>query len=146
MRSPSQAPWDEKNTYPESDTRRTPSPAPLPLPDNTDLLDSALPRGILVVEQSTDAALIGTVHRLRRLPFTLGRGACELQFVEARGVSRLHAQITFRDGVFFIEDLGSLNHTFVNEVELPVNVPTPLHYGARIRLGAFTVLSFVYRR
>src|SRR5262245_54177012 len=70
----------------------------------------------LIVERSTDARMVGKVVTVHRLPFVLGRRDCDLTFEEAQGVSKKHAQITVQDGVFFITDTGSLNHTFVDEV------------------------------
>ena len=43
-------------------------------------------------------------------------------------VSRRHARITFRDGVYFLEDLGSTNGTFINR-------------GKRLAAGARQALS-----
>jgi hypothetical protein len=45
---------------------------------------------------------------------TIGRSPeCEI-FLDDVTVSRKHAVLTQRDGAFFIEDLGSLNGTFLN--------------------------------
>lgn len=54
---------------------------------------------------------------------------------EEGGVSRRHAQITRRDGQFFIEDLNSVNYTFVNKRKIAVGVAHPLRDGDEIRLG-----------
>ena len=54
---------------------------------------------------------------------------------EEGGVSRRHARIT-RDGrQFFIEDLNSVNYTFVNKQKIPVGAAHPIHDGDEIRLG-----------
>jgi len=48
-------------------------------------------------------------------------------------VSRRHARITFRDGKYFLEDLGSTNGTFVNRGRrLPPGQPQPLQDGDEI--------------
>jgi len=52
-----------------------------------------------------------------------------------KGVSREHARISFRGGQAFIEDLGSTNHTFVNQKELAPRQPHPLNNGDEVRLG-----------
>jgi FHA domain-containing protein len=98
--------------------------------------------GLLTVEHSPDSTMVGSQMRIEHVPFTLGRQDCDVTFTEAQGVSRRHAQITFQDGVYFIADTGSTNHTFVDGCQLEVNVPTPLCEGAAIRLGAYTVLRF----
>ncbi len=55
----------------------------------------------------------------------------DIQIAE-RHVSRQHAIINFRDGVFMISDLGSANGTFVNDRRL--TEPFPLAHGDVIRL------------
>ena len=54
---------------------------------------------------------------------------------EEGGVSRRHAQITRRDDQYFIEDLNSVNYTFVNKRKIAVGVAHPLRDGDEIRLG-----------
>lgn len=54
---------------------------------------------------------------------------------EEGGVSRRHARI-IRDGrQFFIEDLNSVNYTFVNKQKIPEGAAHPIHDGDEIRLG-----------
>ncbi len=54
---------------------------------------------------------------------------------EEGGVSRRHAQITRRDDQYFIEDLNSVNYTFVNKHKIAVGNVFPLQDGDEIRLG-----------
>jgi len=54
---------------------------------------------------------------------------------EEGGVSRRHARITFDDGAYFIEDLNSVNYTFVNKKRIDVGINHPLQNGDEIRLG-----------
>lgn len=54
---------------------------------------------------------------------------------EEGGVSRRHAQITRSDDLFFIEDLNSVNYTFLNKQKVPVGEIHPLQDGDEIRLG-----------
>jgi pSer/pThr/pTyr-binding forkhead associated (FHA) protein len=51
------------------------------------------------------------------------------------GVSRQHATITRTDDTFVLEDLGSTNGTWLNEVKLTPNKPTTFQSGDLIRLG-----------
>jgi pSer/pThr/pTyr-binding forkhead associated (FHA) protein len=51
------------------------------------------------------------------------------------GVSRRHAQILSRDGQFYLEDLNSVNYTYVNRQKLQPNQPQPLNEGDEIQLG-----------
>ncbi len=55
----------------------------------------------------------------------------DIQIAE-RHVSRQHAVVTFRDGIFMISDMGSANGTFVNDRRL--TEPFPLAHGDVIRL------------
>lgn len=79
-----------------------------------------------------------TTHE--RHEFVLGEGATasigrseknDIQIAE-RHVSRQHAVINYREGVFTINDLGSANGTFVNDRRL--TEPFPLAHGDVIRL------------
>ena len=60
---------------------------------------------------------------------------------EEGGVSRRHAQILRRGGQFSIEDLNSVNYTFVNRQKVAPGTPHPLQDGDEIRLGR-VVLQF----
>jgi serine/threonine protein kinase len=50
-------------------------------------------------------------------------------------VSRRHARISFRDRLFYIEDLKSSNHTRLGSLILTPNQPVLLQHGDRIRFG-----------
>ena len=63
---------------------------------------------------------------------TIGRSPNNHIAIPERHVSRAHAVISFRDGVFTISDLGSANGTFVNDKRLVD--PFPLVHGDVIRL------------
>jgi pSer/pThr/pTyr-binding forkhead associated (FHA) protein len=70
---------------------------------------------------------------------SIGRSSSNDIAIPERHVSRQHAVITFRDGVFTIADLGSANGTFVNDRRL--SDPFPLAHGDIIRLYV-PVLNF----
>jgi serine phosphatase RsbU (regulator of sigma subunit) len=71
-------------------------------------------------------------------PQILGRDAEKCQIViPHHAVSREHARITAQNGMFFIEDLDSRNHTFVNSKEAKPNVRTPLKADDRIKICDF---------
>lgn len=63
---------------------------------------------------------------------TIGRQAGNDVCIPEQHVSRQHAVINYRDGIFMITDLGSANGTFVNDVHL--TEPFPLASGDEIRL------------
>lgn len=50
-------------------------------------------------------------------------------------ISRSHANIINRDGVYYIVDTNSTNHTYVNGVMIQSNVETRLTHGAKITLA-----------
>ena len=60
---------------------------------------------------------------------------------EEGGVSRRHAQIVRRGGEYAIEDLNSVNYTFVNRQKVLPGAAQPLQDGDEIRLGR-VVLQF----
>jgi pSer/pThr/pTyr-binding forkhead associated (FHA) protein len=63
---------------------------------------------------------------------TIGRQAGNDICIPEQHVSRQHAVINYRDGIFMITDLGSANGTFVNDRQL--SEPFPLASGDEIRL------------
>jgi pSer/pThr/pTyr-binding forkhead associated (FHA) protein len=52
-----------------------------------------------------------------------------------RGVSRRHARILKREGAVVVEDLGSINGTFVNSKRLAPYLPEPLKDGDSLQIG-----------
>ncbi|HSR31087.1 MAG TPA: FHA domain-containing protein [Anaerolineae bacterium] len=52
-----------------------------------------------------------------------------------KGVSRRHARISRRDDQVFLEDLNSLNGTFLNAQRLVPELPYPLKGGDQVQLG-----------
>ena len=77
------------------------------------------------------------------MPFQLGPGVPEVRIgrsatngvhlSEDRGVSKCHARIFLDRGALAVEDMGSRNGTFVNEVQVPA--AQPLRPGDVIRIG-----------
>jgi hypothetical protein len=56
-----------------------------------------------------------------------------------KGISRYHAKITRRESGVFIEDLGSINGTFLNRKKLPPYVPQVLKSSDELRLGTLVL-------
>ncbi|MGD9317576.1 MAG: FHA domain-containing protein, partial [Anaerolineae bacterium] len=52
-----------------------------------------------------------------------------------KGVSRRHARISRRDDQVFIEDLNSLNGTFLNSTRLVADLTYPLKSNDQVQLG-----------
>ncbi|MBN1963923.1 MAG: FHA domain-containing protein [Anaerolineae bacterium] len=63
---------------------------------------------------------------------SIGRSPSNDICIPERHVSRRHAVISYRDGIFIISDLGSANGTYVNNQKL--TDPFPLASGDAIRL------------
>lgn len=74
----------------------------------------------------------------------LGRGADSLVWIEAQGVSRRHARILVAAGLATLEDLGSKNGTFVNDVRL--TAPVALRDGDELRIGPVPMTLKIFAR
>lgn len=74
----------------------------------------------------------------------LGRGADSLVWIDAQGVSRRHARILVSAGLATLEDLGSKNGTFVNDVRL--TAPVALHDGDELRIGRVPMTLKIFAR
>ena len=64
---------------------------------------------------------------------TIGRSAANTIAIEDAFASVRHARIVFRDGVWWLEDTGSTNGTWLNGDRL--SAPAPLHAGDTIAVG-----------
>jgi pSer/pThr/pTyr-binding forkhead associated (FHA) protein len=67
----------------------------------------------------------------------IGRAAESDVFLDDVTVSRCHARITSKDGIFTLSDLGSLNGTYVNNISESSVV---LKMGDEIQIGKFHAL------
>ncbi len=68
---------------------------------------------------------------ITHFPFIIGRGQdCDLPLMD-KTVSRLHARIEFKDGLFSIVDINSKHGTWVDNFELK-SIPRPLVNGSQI--------------
>ena len=87
-------------------------------------------------------ALPPTKFAGQRLGLSLGRHP-ELvdEVVEDEKVSKRHLRISAQEGQFYIEDLNSLNGTFLDQRKLQPFTPTPLGYGALVRLGDLELMA-----
>jgi hypothetical protein len=65
----------------------------------------------------------------------LGRDPGVALRFDSTKVSRRHASVTWQEGRWLLEDLGSSNGTYLNGVRLKRNTPTALRQGDRFRLG-----------
>ena len=70
---------------------------------------------------------------------TLGSGNDSDLRVSHPTVSRRHARILKREGTVVVEDLGSINGTFINGKRLAPYLPEALHDGDQLQLGKLLI-------
>jgi serine/threonine protein kinase len=99
----------------------------------------APPRVRLTFTAGNDGLNVGKSVVVSSVPFRIGRDG-DLSIRDAH-LSREHAVIDWDGKAFTIADLGSTNGTYVNGRQLRAGAQT-LPFGAVIRLGAATVLTF----
>jgi serine/threonine protein kinase len=102
-----------------------------------------IPDVSLTITQCEEHTHENRSFRLDHFPFRIGRGPESRHFSFDSAISRDHAEISLLNGVFFIEDLGSNNGTFLDGCELLPHKPAPLLFNSRILLGSNTELMFV---
>jgi hypothetical protein len=78
-----------------------------------------------------DAAVIGREDATLHIDFD--------GYPDGKYVSHRHAQIVKMNDKYFIEDLGSSNHTYVNGIKLAEGQSEPLDNGDKIRFGKIEV-------
>jgi serine/threonine protein kinase len=126
-------------------TSSTPGHTSPILPDATQLFRASagqqmLPEVYLAFKSAPDRMLAGRPVRITKVPFRIGRSQGDLQIPSDKHLSRLHATIDWKDGVFVLKDEGSSNGTYLEGRK--VTQPQPLLFGATIWLSSSTVLTF----
>jgi Nif-specific regulatory protein len=76
--------------------------------------------------------LKGSVFSIETLPVVIGRETTATLCIADASVSRRHSQIEREADQFFLQDLDSLNGTFVNEIPIKRR---ELQHGDRVRIG-----------
>jgi hypothetical protein len=66
-------------------------------------------------------------------------------FANSDIVSRVHANIRVEGGIYYLEDMGSSNGTYVNNLPLKVGDRCRLRAGDRIALGKGDKVSFLFQ-
>jgi len=66
-------------------------------------------------------------------------------FPDSAVVSRVHADIRVEGGIYYLEDVGSSNGTYVNHTPLPIGNRHRLRAGDRIALGKEDKVSFIFQ-
>ena len=89
----------------------------------------------IVVPRKMTSALFGRNDRLAGLMVDIDLSSEDGQ---TRGVSRRHARVRFVNDRYLIEDLESLNGTYLNRRKLVPFVPEVLHDGDELRFGSLS--------
>jgi pSer/pThr/pTyr-binding forkhead associated (FHA) protein len=66
-------------------------------------------------------------------------------FPDSEIVSRIHADIRVEGGIYYIEDVGSSNGTYINNAPLPMGNRHRLRAGDRIALGKGDRVTFLFQ-
>jgi FHA domain-containing protein len=90
-------------------------------------------RGALSQLIVTEGALAGTRIALTGKPILIGRANDSTLVLTDDYASTRHARISETNGVWYLEDLGSTNGTYIGQTK--VTGPVPLEAGVLIRIG-----------
>jgi diguanylate cyclase (GGDEF)-like protein len=101
------------------------------------LQSASLDRALLLV---LSGPAVGQTFAIGPQSAVLGRAAGNEALIPDPEMSRQHARIELAEGGFVIDDLGSVNGTFVNGAR--VQSRSPLRDGDRIQLGPLTMIKF----
>ena len=93
-------------------------------------------KAIIMVRKGPEA---GTRFTIDKDSVTCGRHPSSDIFLDDVTVSRKHAEIKREEGEFSVQDLGSLNGTFVNRRRVEAS---PLSNGDEIQIGKFRLVFF----
>jgi hypothetical protein len=115
--------------------------AGLDVEDHDDLtgeIIGELPDGfaLLVVQRGPNA---GSRYLLDKDVTTAGRGPDSDIFLDDVTVSRRHAVFTRTEGGFMVEDVGSLNGTYLNRERIE---KAPVANGDEVQIGKFRLMFF----
>lgn len=137
--------------HPPSAAQRTPNADPdvditLPKADDQEPQTLRIPgRARLLLGKSERKKVVPIAH----FPAILGRADPQRQqkpdidlapYDTKRSISRLHARIWYEGGLFYIEDLGSVNKTFLGELELTPYERQLLRRHDSLRLGLLQMI------
>jgi pSer/pThr/pTyr-binding forkhead associated (FHA) protein len=104
------------------------------LTKNKEISETAAGR-LIVINSSLPDLQYGENFLLDR-DIVLGRGGASNIVIKDTFASNQHARIFVRKGQYWLEDMGSTNGTFLNEVQ--VKQPVVLADGDRLRVGGVT--------
>ncbi len=131
----------------ETDSVARPGPSGFPPPVSATvaagtplILTSDSDNRRFVVEARSATTLLGRTDRIAKLFVDIDLTGEDGQ---AYGVSRRHARVHFLNGHYLLEDLESLNGTYLNERKLRPYLPEVLHDGDEVKLGSLLLKALL---
>ena len=129
-------------------TASTPAPMPASTPPPGSATQLQVPR-VQLLHVQTDTIVdipshLGVIHIGKpnsRIPPDIDVSG----FPNSEVVSRAHADIRVEAGIYYLEDVGSSNGTYVNHVPLPQGNRHRLRAGDRIALGKGDLMTFLFQ-
>jgi len=76
-----------------------------------------------------------------QFPCDIGREGCQFNIPHDAHISRHHAQLTVRNGHFYLSDLESTNGSFIDNTPIPPKQQVPVNELSLIRLGTKTIIK-----
>lgn len=122
--------------------------------DSMNFEDTSLLTSILVDENNTNFSgnayfirkKTGEQITLNKPVFCIGKGKNYADFLitDNIAISRSHAQIINREGKYFVKDMDSTNHTYINGVKLQSNQETLIEHSNIVKLADEDFLFKLY--
>jgi pSer/pThr/pTyr-binding forkhead associated (FHA) protein len=123
-------------------TAPTPVPTPIPTQVPTPVVQKAVAKPVEVRNpKPQEPGLIRLKNnekiKIEGQEFIIGKkqGLVNYCISDNPTISRIHAKIVNRNGKYYILDMGSTNHTYVNGSQSPANTEIPLVNGTKIRMS-----------
>ena len=144
------APLNETPAPPATPSGTPPSPTPTPTPVTTSSSSTQLQINqaqLFHVQTNTPVELPPQLSILHigkpndRIPPTIDVAG----FPNSEIVSRVHANIRVEGDIYYLEDVGSSNGTYVNTMPLPPGNRHRLRAGDRIALGKGDKVTFIFQ-
>ncbi|GER89163.1 FHA domain-containing protein [Dictyobacter vulcani] len=102
--------------------------------DNPDAARIAQSFGHLIVVDSGPSTIVQPGMRFDlEQQTTIGRGPTNTIQISDNFISSEHSRLSFRNGVWYVQDAGSVNGTYVNNQ--PAREPIPARAGDIVRVG-----------
>ena len=110
---------------------------------------ATLGAGLKKVAVKETIAYIQTVDgrrtKVEKAEFIIGKSQAgtDMMIAGNSSVSRRHARIICRGGQYYIEDLNSLNGTYVNESKVEPGISKGLHTGDKIKVSDTELIFYI---